>query len=198
MRIGTPAAAHLRVQTGRMNRSGHSVAKVVVLTGVLIATLGTSNTAPAHASLRLVEGSAQESTWSHWVWPVPPPHSITRGFQAPATRYSAGHRGIDIAAVAGEPLSAPADAVVHFSGRVVDRPVLTLETDDGLLISFEPVESSVPAGTRVGKGDVIATSARGGHCDAACVHLGVRRDGEYLNPLLFLGGLVRAVLLPLS
>jgi hypothetical protein len=87
---------------------------------------------------------------------------------------------------------------VHFSGRVVDRPVLTLETDDGLLISFEPVESSVPAGTRVGKGDVIATSARGGHYDAACVHLGVRRDGEYLNPLLFLGGLVRAVLLPLS
>lgn len=181
-----------------MNRSAHSAVKIVVLAGVLIVMLWTSSAAPARASLRLVEGSVQDSTGSRWVWPVPPPHSISRGFQAPATRYSAGHRGIDIAAGAGEPISAPTNAVVHFSGRVVDRPVLTLETSDGLLISMEPVDSSVPSGALVAKGDVIATSARGGHCDAACVHLGVRRDGEYVNPLLFLGGLERAILLPLT
>jgi len=185
-----------------MNRSARSFRKAFALAGVLLVTLGCLSDAPASASQHSAPGSArrsvQKSAGSHWVWPDPPPHRISRGFQAPATRYSTGHRGIDIVAVEGEPISAPTDAVVHFSGHVVDRPVLTLETNDGLLISMEPVESSATQGARVAKGDVIATTARGGHCDGACVHLGVRRDGEYVSPLLFLGGLERAVLLPLN
>lgn len=190
------------MQTGWMNRPAHSFTKALVLPGILTVLLGCVHPAPAHASLNSVRDEVhrpvRESAGSYWVWPVAPPHRIGRGFQAPATRYSAGHRGIDIVAAAGQQISAPTDAVVHFSGRVVDRPVLTLETSDGLLISMEPVESSVQHGAHVGKGDIVAATSRGGHCDAVCVHLGVRRNGEYVSPLLFLGGLERAVLLPLS
>jgi hypothetical protein len=35
-----------------------------------------------------------------------------------------------------------------------------------------------------------------GHCAATCLHLGARIAREYVNPLLFLGDVPRAVLLP--
>lgn len=133
-----------------------------------------------------------------WAWPIDPPHRILSGFQAPQTRYSAGHRGIDIAASAGAAVRAPSDAEVYFSGTVVDRPVLTLETDAGVLVSMEPVAGSIALHTRVRAGDVVGTVGSGGHCDRGCVHLGVRVAGAYVSPLLFLGGAQRAVLLPLG
>ncbi|WP_308464968.1 M23 family metallopeptidase [Rathayibacter soli] len=133
-----------------------------------------------------------------WAWPIDPPHSILAGFQAPLTRYSAGHRGIDIASTPGALVRAPADATVYFSGAVVDRPVLTLQTAAGVLVSLEPVVGSVPLELPVRAGEVVGTVGSGGHCDRECVHLGVRVAGEYVSPLLFLGGAARAILLPLG
>lgn len=93
---------------------------------------------------------------------------------------------------------APAPGVVRFSGVVVDRPVVTLEHAGAVLSSVEPVAGRIPVGTPVHAGDPIGTVARGGHCSGSCVHLGVRVNGEYVSPMLFLGGLPRAVLLPLD
>jgi len=129
-----------------------------------------------------------------WAWPVAAPHPIVRPFIAPATRYSAGHRGIDVATDDPRVL-APAAGIVHFSGVVVDRPVLSIRHPGGLLSSFEPVDSPLTAGTPVRRGDVIGT-LQPGHCSRLCLHFGVRRDGEYVSPLLFLGGIPRSVLLP--
>ena len=130
-----------------------------------------------------------------WSWPVAPPHSLARPYLAPPTRYSAGHRGIDIRATEGSPVVAPDDGVVHFSGVVVDRPVISLAHDHGVLSSFEPVQSALAAGDHVARGEVIGTLLAG-HCAAACLHLGARVNGEYVNPLLFLGGVPWSVLLP--
>jgi murein DD-endopeptidase MepM/ murein hydrolase activator NlpD len=135
---------------------------------------------------------------AHWLWPLDPPHRILRGFEAPATRYTAGHRGIDIVAASAQRVYAPDAAIVHFSGTVVDRPVITLETADGVLISMEPVAGSVPVGAGVSAGESVGVVASGGHCSAACLHFGVRVHGRYVSPLLYLGGIQRAVLLPLS
>lgn len=132
-----------------------------------------------------------------WLWPVPAPHPIARPYVAPATAYAAGHRGIDVRADAGIAVRAPADGVVHFAGFVVDRPVVSIRHSNGVLSSFEPVEPVVEAGDRVARGDVIGYLLPG-HCSTPCLHLGVRQGGEYLNPLLFLGGLERAVLLPMD
>ena len=128
-----------------------------------------------------------------WGWPVDPPHEVVRPFIAPATRYAAGHRGIDVAAAGA--VYAPADGVVHFAGVVVDRPVLSIRHDGGLLSSYEPVETDLHAGDPVTRGQPIGTVLPG-HCRSPCLHFGVRLDGEYVSPLKYIGRLERAVLLP--
>jgi murein DD-endopeptidase MepM/ murein hydrolase activator NlpD len=130
-----------------------------------------------------------------WSWPVSGAHALARPYVAPAGPYGAGHRGIDIRAAAGAPVLAPADGVVHFAGVVVDRPVLSIEHAGGVLSSFEPVQTTLVAGDRVTRGQVIGTLLPG-HCESPCLHLGARVGGEYLNPLLFLGGVGWSVLYP--
>src|SRR6218665_1835567 len=44
-----------------------------------------------------------------WAWPVPSPIHILEPFRAPLTRYTAGHRGVDLAAEVGGTITAPAD-----------------------------------------------------------------------------------------
>ncbi|HRN29855.1 MAG TPA: M23 family metallopeptidase [Terrimesophilobacter sp.] len=130
-----------------------------------------------------------------WEWPLAAPHAVVRPFIAPASPYASGHRGIDIAGVADQPVVAPADGVVHFAGWVVDRPVVSVRHPGGLISSFEPVTSIVAEGDRVTRGQLIGV-LEGGHCPRACLHFGARRFGEYVSPLLFLGGIPRSVLLP--
>jgi len=132
-----------------------------------------------------------------WAWPVPAPHVLARPYVAPATPYASGHRGIDIRATAGIEVRAPAAGVVHFAGFVVDRPVISIRHAGGVISSFEPVEPAVATGDRVARGDVVGILLPG-HCSTPCLHLGARIDGEYVNPLLFLGGLERAILYPLE
>ena len=130
-----------------------------------------------------------------WDWPTAAPHAVARQYLAPATPYGAGHRGIDIAAHSVE-VRAPADGVVHFAGVVVDRPVLSIAHEGGLLSSFEPLATGLVAGDPVTRGEVIGT-LEPGHCpEALCLHFGVRLDGQYVNPLLLLGGVPRSILLP--
>jgi len=130
---------------------------------------------------------------STWAWPTDVPHVIIRPYIAPATEYGPGHRGVDLAA--GEELLAPADGVVHFAGTVVDRGVLSIDHGGGVISSYEPVTTSLAAGDVVHRGDVIGT-VEPGHCVELCVHLGVRLNGQYVSPLLYLGGVPRSVLLP--
>jgi murein DD-endopeptidase MepM/ murein hydrolase activator NlpD len=132
-----------------------------------------------------------------WVWPVDGSHVVARPFMAPVSAYGRGHRGVDLAAPAGAVVRAPADGMVHFVGFVVDRPVISLRHDDGVLSSFEPVESDLRRGDVVAAGDVIGTLLAG-HCerDEPCLHLGARVLGQYVSPLRFLGGIPRPILLP--
>lgn len=130
-----------------------------------------------------------------WSWPLAPPHAIARPFIAPSTPYAAGHRGIDITAAPGADVLAPAAGVVHFSGVVVDRPVLSIRHRGDLISSFEPVVSPLEAGEAVTGGQLVGM-LEAGHCATACLHFGVRLHGEYVSPLNYLGGVSRAVLLP--
>ncbi|MCU1413139.1 MAG: peptidase [Microbacteriaceae bacterium] len=142
-----------------------------------------------------VDAAAGATSSPVWSWPVGPDHTIVRGFVAPLSDYGAGHRGIDIAAPEGATVTAPDDGVVFFSGVVVDRPVLSIQHADGLVSSYEPVESPLVAGDVIHRGDAIGT-VLAGHCDQPCLHFGVRLHGDYVSPLTYLGGIVRPVLLP--
>jgi len=117
-------------------------------------------------------------------------------FIAPAHAFAAGHRGIDIGAVASAVVVAPADGVVAFRGVVVDRPLLTIAHAGGIVTTFEPLASELRPGDAVRAGEPIGTVSSGGHVVPGALHLGARQDGSYIDPMLLFGRARRAVLLP--
>jgi len=115
------------------------------------------------------------------------PFTVVNAYDPPAKNWLAGHRGIDVEARVGQKVQAPHESLVHFAGVVANRPVLTLKLTNGDLVSFEPVDPQVTTGERVARGEVVGKIAREGqeHCvEASCLHIGLRRGGEYLNPLI--------------
>ena len=134
-----------------------------------------------------------------WQWPLAPRPHVLRDFDPPPKPWLSGHRGVDLAAAAdGTQVTSPAAGTVSFVGVVVDRPVITIDHGDGLRSSFEPVDSTLAAGAPVAAGQVIGTVLPG-HCTAApCVHWGVRRGEDYVDPLQFVMDLRPSVLLPLD
>lgn len=155
-----------------------------VLTALLVLLASTHGLLPAAAA-------------AGWTWPVKPKPAVTRTFQPPAQKWLSGHRGVDLAAAPGTEIRSPAAGTVSFSGVVVDRPVITVDHGNGLKSSFEPLDASVKRGESVTRGQVIGRVAGAGHCPPDhCVHWGVRRDGEYVNPLQFVQDMRPSVLLP--
>ncbi|MFJ6158112.1 M23 family metallopeptidase [Pseudarthrobacter sp. NPDC092184] len=157
---------------------------------------GRHHAAPAAPSETAV---LSETAAPSWQWPLAPRPQVLRDFDPPPKPWLSGHRGVDLGAAAdGAPVTAPAAGTVSFVGVVVDRPVITVDHGDGLRSSFEPVDSSLAAGAPVAAGQVIGT-VRPGHCAAApCVHWGVRRGEDYVDPLQFVMDLRPSILLPLD
>lgn len=146
------------------------------------------------ALLAVQPATADPLSHRGWVWPVAPVR-VVQPFVAPAHEYGPGHRGVDLDDGDGA-VRTPADGRVAFAGPVAGRGVLTIDHGDGLVSSFEPVQADVAVGDVVERGQVVARAATGGHTAPGILHLGVRLDGEYVNPLRLLGGVPRAVLLP--
>jgi murein DD-endopeptidase MepM/ murein hydrolase activator NlpD len=110
---------------------------------------------------------------------------VTKYFDAPETPFGAGHRGVDLAAAPGQDVLAADAGVVVFAGMVGGRPVLSVDHDGGLRTTYEPVAPKVAVGEQVYRGQVLGT-VLAGHpgCPAtACLHWGVRRGEEYVDPL---------------
>jgi murein DD-endopeptidase MepM/ murein hydrolase activator NlpD len=170
----------------------------LLVVGLLVLATGSASALAAVASAPAAApgtGSAEPTTT--WEWPIEPPVRLVEPFRAPPTPYAAGHRGIDLAAAPGTVVRAAAPGVVAFAGPVAGRGVLSIDHGDGVVSAIEPVAASVAVGDRVIAGEAIAVTTEGGHCGGVCAHFGVRVHGEYVSPLHFLGGLPRAVLLPL-
>lgn len=129
-----------------------------------------------------------------WEPPFDAPLRVSAPYDLANGPYQAGHRGIDLSAASGAKVHSPAAGVVTYVGTVVDRPLLTLRIDERTLVTFEPLESDLAAGDPVARGQPVGTLAVGGHCHTNCLHVGVRVDGDYVNPLRFF--LARARLIP--
>ena len=141
---------------------------------------------------------------------------VIRPFEKPTQRWSAGHRGVDLAVPENNRrVYAPAPGTVVFSGTVVNRKVLVIAHPDGRRSTFEPMDEALPVGTTVAVGDVIGTvaGAAGGNsersyrrCSTPCLYWGVRQGGvrgdgsgkaaEYINPMSLLGSKKPSILLP--
>jgi murein DD-endopeptidase MepM/ murein hydrolase activator NlpD len=133
------------------------------------------------------------------LWAAPLPGAdVTRGFDVLPHRYAAGHRGVDLPGAPGALVLAAGDGVVVFAGRVAGRPVVSVDHPGGLRTTYEPVDPSVGAGQALARGSPLGT-LRAGHAGcpvAACLHWGLRRGEDYLDPLALLA-VPRVRLLPL-
>ncbi|MEV6620766.1 M23 family metallopeptidase [Amycolatopsis sp. NPDC051106] len=134
-------------------------------------------------------GSAPAVPQARLSWPLSPVPVVTKYFDAPETPYGAGHRGVDLAAVPGQEVLAADAGVVVFAGLVAGRPVISVDHDGGLRTTYEPVEPKVAVGEQVYRGQVLGSVLAGhpGCAIAACLHWGVRRGDEYVDPLALTG-----------
>lgn len=118
-----------------------------------------------------------------WFPPLGEPLRVLSHYSLPNGPFQAGHRGIDLPAAIGDAVRAPVAGVVAFSGVVAEKPVVTLRVDAHTVVSFEPVVGEVEVGTTVGRGETLGFVGTGGHCANACLHVGVRVNDEYVNPM---------------
>jgi len=174
---------------------------VAALTSVGVLCSAAVLMSPAHAAETsdrpLIPAAAEHS----WQWPVDGSRAVISSFHAPAHDYAAGHRGIDIAAAAAGStdavaVRAPTGGTIAFRGVVVDRPLVTIDHGGGLVTTLEPVFTHLRPGDVVAAGEQVGTAETGGHSARGTLHVGVRLNGDYINPMIFFGGVPRAVLLP--
>ncbi|WP_036391262.1 murein hydrolase activator EnvC family protein [Micromonospora chokoriensis] len=132
--------------------------------------------------------SAPEPT-GRFRWPVDGPPRPVRRFDPPPRPWLPGHRGVDLAAPAAAVVRSAGPGTVLFAGLVAGRPVITVGHADGLRTTYEPVQPAVRPGQQVTAGAPLGELLHGHPgCPAeACLHWGLRRGEEYLDPLALLG-----------
>ena len=111
--------------------------------------------------------------------PVPGP--VIAGY-APIGDY-AGHWGVDFAAEPGRAVGAVADGTVTFAGSVAGRLSVSVDHGRGLMTTVSYLSAvSVRKGELVGAGQKLGESGRA-H-GTGSVHLSLRIDGEYTDPMV--------------
>jgi murein DD-endopeptidase MepM/ murein hydrolase activator NlpD len=117
--------------------------------------------------------------------------AVVRPFEAPTTDFGPGHRGVDLEAVPGAHVRAAERGRVHHAGAVAGVVWVSIDHRDGVRTSYGPLTSlQVRAGDEVERGQPIGLLAAGDHGQPHVdhgLHLGARRDGVYIDPMLLPG-----------
>ena len=136
---------------------------------------------------------------------MPVTGAVVRGFDARAGPYGPGHRGIDISAPVGTTVRAPAAGRIEFAGPVAGTTWISLLVAPGVRVTLGPLLDPITAGRvpsraplgRVGPGHRAGPTEGAGSGVAATLHLSVRVDGAYVDPLAYLIDRPRPRLAPL-
>jgi murein DD-endopeptidase MepM/ murein hydrolase activator NlpD len=123
------------------------------------------------------------------VWPLDPQPDVASRFDPPASRWGAGHRGVDLSGTPGQPVRAARAGTVVYAGRLAGRGVVVV-SHGRTRTTYEPVAASVRVGDAVDAGAVIGRlELLGSHClPRACLHWGLLDGERYLDPLTLVGG----------
>jgi murein DD-endopeptidase MepM/ murein hydrolase activator NlpD len=129
------------------------------------------------------------------VAPIPGP--VVRAFDPPSVKWGSGHRGVDLLGAPGESVVAAAGGTVTYAAVLAGRGVLVISHGE-LRTTYEPVKATVKVGDKVAAGDVVGKLDDGHACPGGtCLHWGLKRGDEYLDPLSLLDHL-QVRLLPAS
>jgi murein DD-endopeptidase MepM/ murein hydrolase activator NlpD len=122
------------------------------------------------------------------VWPLDPTPTVVAAFDPPATPWGSGHRGVDLLGRPGQPVRSALPGTVTFAGTLAGRGVVVVD-HGATRTTYEPVAPAVAVGTVVPTGAVLGLLQGGpSHCaPRTCLHWGLLRGEEYLDPLSLLG-----------
>jgi murein DD-endopeptidase MepM/ murein hydrolase activator NlpD len=122
------------------------------------------------------------------VWPLSPRPEIVGVFDPPTTRFGRGHRGADLLGHPGQAVHSSLAGTVTFAAVLAGRGVVVVD-HGGVRTTYEPVTATVHVGDHVARSAVIGTLQRAAsHCfPRVCLHWGLRRGADYLDPLVLLG-----------
>ncbi|HWC14151.1 MAG TPA: peptidoglycan DD-metalloendopeptidase family protein [Actinomycetota bacterium] len=171
-------------------------ARALVAVAVLIGAAPPVAAAPAHAGLAVRVAAPARGAAVPWLVP-PVAGAITRSFEVPGTEWGPGHRGIDLAVAAGTQVRAAAAGTVSFAGSVGSRVAVTVEHGSGLETTYSDLSSiavargdTVRATTWIGTAGVAHDQHDHGTAAATGgIHFGVKLNGVYVDPALYLGPL---------
>ncbi len=128
--------------------------------------------------------------------PIPAQAEICSGLQRPVDGHVlaefapqgayAGHWGIDLGAEPQTIVRAPSAGIVTFAGMVAGNRTVTVDHGGGIRTTNSYLhEIRVGRGAQVRAGQTLGTSGTA-HGESA-VHLSVRVDGRYVDPMRYLG-----------
>lgn len=121
-------------------------------------------------------------------WPLEPPPTVVAGFDPPTSPWVAGHRGVDLLGLPGQPVRAALAGTISFAGAIAGRGVVVVD-HGSTRTTYEPVDPAVAVGAGVDAGGVIGTLQGGlSHCfPRTCLHWGLLLGELYLDPLTLIG-----------
>jgi murein DD-endopeptidase MepM/ murein hydrolase activator NlpD len=172
-----------------------------LLAGALLATVLLVGVTPRPAAATASTGqhaSRLPAPDARYAPPLAGHPAVVRGFAPPASRYGAGHLGVDLSAASGDAVLAAGAGTVRFAGMVAGRGVVVLQHPDGVSTEYEPLGPVVRSGDTVSLGQPIGrlSGTHPGCPSPRCLHWGARRGGSYLDPMLLLRPLGVVRLLP--
>jgi murein DD-endopeptidase MepM/ murein hydrolase activator NlpD len=177
--------------------TGAAVLAAVLLL-LLVLAMPALGAGPLPAEAPWAGPAAEGRAAGRWGWPLSPRPQVLRRFDRPDTPYGPGHRGVDLGGAPGSSVLSAGPGVVAFAGTLAGRGVVSVQHPDGLRTTYEPLAVGTHVGAAVTQGSVLGRLVAGhAGCPWACLHWGLRRGADYLDPLTLLrGGPVR--LLPLG
>jgi murein DD-endopeptidase MepM/ murein hydrolase activator NlpD len=133
-------------------------------------------------------GLDEAPAYGTYSWPVR--GQVTGEYDPPETPFGSGHRGIDIDAPLGTPVQAAEGGTVAFAGPVAGALFVSIDHPDGVRTTYSWLsEVRARAGDRVERGAIVGLTGSGHPgVDPPHLHLGARYGGEYIDPMLLLGG----------
>lgn len=154
--------------------------------------------AEAEAIIAAAEQSASNSATSTYTggiftWPVPgrSPADITSPFgdrTSPTPGASINHKGIDIACDTGDPIvAASAGTVIVATYNYAEGNYVCIDHGGGVVTLYmHNSQLYVSVGETVTAGQTIAAAGSTGYSTGPHCHFGVRVDGTYVNPMIYL------------